>query len=264
VSASASLERTGWLALPRAVDARRCALLAGAIEALVERGLPPLFVYAFDEVWQIGEAACAAISRVTGAEYELLADVWAFRVAPGPEHRGWSAHRGSYALSTDRRAPDLVNVWIALTDATPDNGCMHLVELDDDPAYPGDLRAAPAPEAEAEARARAVPAAAGTMLAWNANVLHWGGRSSAKASGPRTSVTFTLARVGAGAAAGTPRVDLARLDHRARLDLLADQVVLYGELERTLPDVVKRWAALGVALRKMLGVPGPTGPRKAP
>jgi len=247
-SAAASLSASGWLALEDAVASAEARTLAAAVDALVETGVPPLFVYAYDAPWSLGAALARDVTEITGTSYELLADAWAFRIAVGPEHRGWRAHRGSYARFSDRRAPDLVNAWVALTDADVDNGCMHVVELDDDAGYRSS-ELARLDDAATLARAKALPARAGTALAWNANVLHWGGSSSERARAPRTSITFTLRRADRPEASTTPTVDLARLDFRARLDLVADQILAYGDLERGFPAVARRWASLTVALR---------------
>jgi hypothetical protein len=231
------LATEGFMHLARvAVEPRR---LAGAIEELASAGVPPLFAYVFDEPWSLGAAVADAASRATSSRYELLADAWAFLVPPSAGSAGWPPHRGSYELG-DRRSPDLLNVWVALTDATPDNACMYIVPLDADPSYPSDLRSLDAPLAAA----RALPATAGDALVWNANALHWGGRASARARSPRISVTFTLRRQGSPAAKGTRAVTLASLDHRARLDLLAAQIVAYGALDRSLGPEVHAWANL--------------------
>src|SRR5207245_1434751 len=41
---------------------------------------------------------------------------------------------------------------------------------------------------------RAVPAPAGSMLAWNQGVLHWGARASRRASAPRCSASIEFQR----------------------------------------------------------------------
>ncbi|MBX3190010.1 MAG: phytanoyl-CoA dioxygenase family protein [Labilithrix sp.] len=249
------LANEGWLALAGALDPGEQRQLGLCIDALDDAGLPPLFVYAFDATWRIGARLAAALSRATGAPYVLVPDAWAFRVPPGPEHGGWAPHRGTYELSVDRRAPDVLNVWIAVTDATIDNSCMFVVPLDRDPAYPGDLGS----HLAARDGGVALPAPAGTALVWNANVLHWGGPSTRLARAPRVSITFTLAR-------GTDRgvVDVARLDHRARLDLVADQIQAYGDRDPTLGAALRRWADVTVGLRNAVGFARREASRKAP
>jgi hypothetical protein len=230
------LTKDGWLELEGATD--DASALREAIDRLAGEKLPPLFVYAYDETWRIAARLARGLGEALGVAYDLVADAWAFRVAPGPDNAGWAPHRGSYELAANRRAPDLVNAWVALTDATPDNACMYVVPLDDDPAYPGDLQRHEVPIGVA----RAVPAKTGTALVWNANVLHWGGRSSRRAREPRVNVTFTFRRRGASGA--HPLIDLDAFDLRKRLDVIADQVLVYGNLDRTLSPEIREWAKL--------------------
>jgi hypothetical protein len=255
-----AVRTVGWCSLPAVVAPDEARRLVEVIDHLGAEGLPPLFVYAFDATWDVGARIARTLSAALAMPYVVIADAWAFRVAPGPEHAGWSPHRGTYELAPDRGAPDHINVWVALTDATIDNACMHVVPLDEDAGYPGDLRSHAAAE-----RARPLPVPAGTALFWNSNVLHSGGRSSDRAAAPRISLTFTLRRADlAGVDASHPAaIDDLGCDHRARLDLIADQIATYGQLERTLPDVVRRWARMTVNLRDLFASGHSSEPRKA-
>ena len=220
---TALLEREGWSAIPGAVE--DAAALAADVTRIVSLGLPAVFVYACEGVWEIGTRIADGASAALGARYELIADAWAIHVEPGSA--GWPAHRGSYELS-ERAHPDSINVWLALTDVGERDACMHVVPLDRDPAYPNDLRSHDARDA------RALPVAAGTALVWNANVLHWGGPNEGRT---RMSVTYTLRR-------GGEALQLERLDLRARLDLIAEQVLVYGDLDRSITQEIREWAQL--------------------
>lgn len=229
------LARDGWMELARAVPAETAAALAGAIARLREGGLHPLFVYAFDETWAIGRHLARAIETSLGVAYDVIPDIWAFFVPADPTASGWAPHRGSYELAA-RDRPELLNAWVALTDATLDNSCMYVVPLDADRGYPADLLSTDA----ARSAGRALPASAGTALVWNANVLHWGGPSSSRARGPRVSVTFTFQRRGG----SHPALDFARFDLAQRLDVIAEQVEVYAHLDRTVTPELREWAAL--------------------
>lgn len=249
-----ALAREGWLSASRVLSDVETNAIASAIDALSRETLPPLFVYAYPAVWAIGARIAEAISRVLSARYDFIEDAWAFRVPVGPAHAGWPPHRGSYELARDRSAPDSLNVWIAISDATVDNSCMHVVPLDRDPAYPNDLRS----HAAAATEGVALPVAAGTALVWNANVLHWGGPSTERAKEPRTSITFTLRRH------DDARTSAKIGSHAERLDVIADQILTYGELERTLSPRIRRWAELRVGLRKLVGARSDSPSRKGP
>lgn len=239
----ALLAREGFLRIAHAAPSPSS--IARAIEALAAEGVPPLFVYVFDEVWAIGAAVAAAVAEAASARYEILDDAWAFLVPAIAGRAGWAAHRGVYE-PLDRAAPEVLNAWVALTDVTPDNACMYLVPLDADPSYPGDLASTSAP---LEA-ARAVPAAAGEALVWNANVLHWSGRTSARAATPRVSVTFTLRRAGSEAGGPATPVDGATLGHRERLDLVASQIATYADVAGDVDPAAIEWANMMISLRR--------------
>lgn len=246
---AAGFVEVGFVTLHAAAPPEVTNALTRAIAELSVRGLPPLFLYVFDEPWALGAALRDRIARATGHTYELLADAWAFAVAPGEPHAGWAPHRGSTRLSRAKEAPDLVDVWVALTDATLDNGCMALVPRDDDPDYPGHLDIE-APTREAwRSRARLMPIEAGDALAWDANVMHWGERSTARATRARMSASFVLRRADAPRAPGdTITIDAHRFDLRARLDLLAQMIAVYGHLDTDLTPPVRRWAQVLQAL----------------
>jgi ectoine hydroxylase-related dioxygenase (phytanoyl-CoA dioxygenase family) len=216
--------------------------------ALHERQLPASFVYAFDEAWAIGDRLRRRISRAVQHDYALVEDVWGFLVPPGTA--GWPAHRGISDVVLDRAAPEILNVWVALTDVTVDRACMHAVPLPEDPRYPASLASVDTAVAP-HAAITAMPVDAGDALLWNANVLHWGGRCSPSAAGARASCSFTLLR--ADAAAKFPEMKLLRpleqLDLQARMDVLARMVLVYGDPERgDVAEGVREWAVLTLAL----------------
>ena len=243
------LAREGLSSLAKVARPEVCSELVQAVEALAARELPASFAYAFDEIWDIGEHIRERISAASGHDYRLVEDLWAWRIVPG-HGRGWRAHRGVGHELLDRSAPEVINVWVALSDVTAERACMHAVPLDDDPGYPDALDRV---EASLES-VRAMPAVAGDALFWNANVLHWGGRCSARAVGPRISCSFTLCR--ADSAARFSELVLlapgARLDLASRMDAVARMILLYGTPEREdVPLVVREWAAFthGLASR---------------
>lgn len=250
------LGREGFAGLSAIAEPERCAALVRAVEALRARELPATFVYAFDDVWTLGERARERVSAIVGQDYRLADDVWAWQILPGGG-RGWPAHRGVSHVRLDRDAPEIINVWVALTDVTAERACMHAIPLDEDPAYPGALDSVDAPLASA----RAMPAAAGDALFWNANVLHWGGACSARAIGPRVSCSFTLLRADAIARFAEVSLlpPLENLDLTARMDAVARMILLYGGADRgDVSPVVREWAAVTDALASRFGA------RKAP
>ena len=239
------LQREGLGLVDSIASGAICARLVGAIEALHARDLPATFVYAFDDPWTIGAQVRATITALVGQEYSLVEDVWAWLVPPGSA--GWPAHRGVAHALLDRDAPEVLNVWVALSDVTVDRACMHAVPLAEDPGYPAALASLDVPSPSV----RAMPVAAGDALFWNANVLHWGGRCEPDAAGPRASCSFTLCRTDAldRFPELSPLPALAELDLATRMDVVARMVLLYGGAERgDVRGTVREWAAITHAL----------------
>jgi hypothetical protein len=84
---------------------------------------------------------------------------------------------------------------------------------------------------------RAVPASAGSMLAWNQGILHWGGRASSLAAGPRASAAFEFQR-GDKPPFNEPLLDPARAPpFHDRLGLIGKQVLQYQHMYPLSADV---------------------------
>src|SRR5207244_2616081 len=103
---------------------------------------------------------------------------------PTPGASGWPPH------CDDANRPNRVTVWIPLSDATLDNGCMYVVPRD---------RAAADADARLQA-CRALPAAAGSILGWNFDVLHWGSTCT-RPGEPRIAISQEFIAPGAATAA---------------------------------------------------------------
>ena len=233
----------GYLELSSRIDVGLAAALARGIATLCSSGLHPTFVYVYDEAWRVLDCLRPLLSPVLGGGFDVLADVWAWHIDPKTDCSGWPIHRGWY---DDVRGPDgvpcLLNVWVALTDATERNACMHVVPLSSDPHYPGDLHNL----ASLENLAVALPIRAASALVWNANAAHWGGGCDPSFHEARISMSFTVRRRGS-PPDGLPCLRLP-LTFRQRLDLIAEQFETYGERELPPERLEMRWAS---ALRGM-------------
>ena len=117
-----------------------------------------------------------------------LSDGWAWLV-DARTGRGWSGHRGWTSLLRDVDGrPQLINVWLALTDVTTSHSRITLVPRSLDPHYPRALEEAPD-----ERLCKAISVRAGQAIYWDANVFHWGSEAHGVASTPRISVSYTVA-----------------------------------------------------------------------
>jgi hypothetical protein len=124
-------------------------------------------------------------------------------------------------------SPHSLTMWLALSDATPLNGCVYLVpmHLDPDAGRPGVHH-----QVRNAQDIRALPAPAGSMLAWNQNILHWGGRSSRHGGGPRISIACQFQRA-RDPVLGRPLLTPGRLPPlRLRAFLIARAILGYGTM----------------------------------
>jgi hypothetical protein len=131
-----------------------CGGSAGAIERLcygvrqlLKHGWPPTAITLFDEAWLIGADAAALMLATNGSSPVM--DTLGFLVDPATGDKGFSPHRDrqpddwtSRGLPEDIRQtfrPDgtakYATVWIALSQATPANSCLHFLPASHDPGY---------------------------------------------------------------------------------------------------------------------------------
>lgn len=178
-----SLRLDGYFKAGPRLDRSHALRLAQVVSDLARRGIPGVFAFVYDEFWQVLHDLRGLVNRLMGPGWTVAPhDVWIFHVPVGPRHAGWAPHRDLRDPRTlnDDGSPRALSVWIPLTDATPDNGCMNVLPTRDDPWLQGGNGDAAMLQA-----VRALPAEAGAVLGWNTHALHWGGRSSRRATAPR-------------------------------------------------------------------------------
>jgi len=205
--------KEGYLKTNPIIPEPEVKLIADAIEKIHALGLPPVFAYVYDETWQIFRRLSKIVEPILDKNYKItIAGMWAWRI--DKTGSGFSIHRDIYAkdAQADGR-PAHLTVWIPFTDATPENSCMHMLPINLDPNYPDNMRSK---EITNYSDIRALPAKAGSILAWNANIAHWGSKSSSKAQHPRISIAMDFSRADADLDAD----DLA--DYASGPDLNAD------------------------------------------
>lgn len=172
----------GAPAIPPALLAR----CRDAIALVTAAGAPPLAAFAFDAPWELQALLDDHAAAAFDGAAVLLPAFWAWRLT-ADEPRGWGPHRDRPAHAVDDRgAPRSISVWVPLTDATADNGCMYVVPAPWDLQYRN-------PDASSEVWhpqcVRALPAVAGSVMGWTSALLHWGGMARAGVAG-RQSLAF--------------------------------------------------------------------------
>lgn len=188
------LTTEGYLHTGPLLPDAECRALAALALRLHDRGLPPPFALAFDDPWRALWRLSGLLNPLLGGAYRVLPDFWLWIVGPQHEPGGWQPHRDMEKPDPLRDGlPELLTVWVPFTDATPLNGCIYALPLHLDPNFPDNLRERTVPVG-CERYVRALPAARGSVLAWNQYLLHWGARSSRFADEPRISLAFYLQR----------------------------------------------------------------------
>lgn len=190
----AQLDREGYVQLPQLLEPAACGRLAAAAGKLASVGIPPVFCMVYDDFWTPAFRLRRVVEAAFGAEGVILPAVWVWHVDPAKSESGWKPHRevGHKALFENRR-PKALSVWIALTEATPLNGCMYVVPADRDPTY-GTVDDKKHTFGLGEVRA--LPAAPGDVFIWNQALLHWGSHASPRAPGPRVSMSYEFMHSG--------------------------------------------------------------------
>jgi hypothetical protein len=235
--ARADILRDGYACLPAYLDRPRAAALAEGSLAVLHRRWPAPFLLMFDEPWRLARHVARAMRAAINDDLVLRYEMFVYCVdstLPLARARGIPPHRDAPGAGFDLHGPSRLprhgTAWLALTDTDVDNGCVYVI-----PAHA---------ESEADRRrpideARGVPleVAAGTLLMWDGNVAHWGGRhDAARAKGPRIALTCV--------ASVAPTWGLPGLDLPVDVDATE------------LPDMVTRLSFLAALLRGF-GLPEP-------
>ena len=142
----AHLLQRGWMASAAvpAIQAIDTELLLSTIRALKARGWPPVFAFVFDEFWSVFASIWQLMATVLDdANVELEPSFFVYALeAPGstPAVHGkrFTYLGGNFGLphrdhshteaNDEHGNPKIVSVWIPVTDATIENGCMYVVD----------------------------------------------------------------------------------------------------------------------------------------
>lgn len=182
----AMLWHEGYLATPPSIPPALIAACRAAVELVRGAGAPPLAAFAFDAPWELAALLRDHADAAFAGEARLMPAFWAWRLE-ADDARGWDPHRDHTDLELDDDGrPQAIALWVPLTEATADNGCMYVVPAPWDPQYPN-------PRATSEVMfvqsIRALPAQPGAVLGWTSRLLHWGAMAR-PGSPPRISISF--------------------------------------------------------------------------
>ncbi len=192
---SAQVDRNGWFKSEPFFVRSAIARLRVAVEALMREGWPPVFAFLFDDLWQLTrhEKIVGVASTIMKGDVVQLPFLWCHYVAAKNGAAGWPPHEDKAEKG------GAVTVWIPLTDATLNNGCMSFLPrgaVGDDVQrrFVAQEPLTPAEILRLVQAAHAVPADAGSVLGWTDSTVHWGGRCvDPEPNAPRMSVAVSFA-----------------------------------------------------------------------
>ena len=205
--------------------------LARGVAQVREKTGSAVFALLYDEPWELLRRLWWMLEELCGGDdLRVVPRMWVWYLPPSEGAQGWAAHRDHSEPSLRKDgSPNILTVWIPLTDATPQNGCIYALSADADPGY---AKAQGHRISEAQWQSiQAIPAKQGDVLCWNHHLLHWGGRSSSQAKQPRISLAFEVQRNDA-PPMGTPLLEAGRvLSFKERLGLVSLQLLRYEKYE---------------------------------
>lgn len=213
-----------------------------AVDIARDQGLPPLFAFVYDAPWTAFAQLAPIIAPILGEDFRALPDFWCWYLVPNADARGWLPHRDRPGTVRADGTPNTLTVWLALTDATVDNGCIYVLPKAFDPRY--GTSAAPVIGIEDVQNIRALPAAAGTALGWDQQLWHWGARSTRHAQGPRVSIACEFQRADVHPY-NVPLLDVcAPPPFEERLRLIGKQLRQYTHIAPLAPEISRLAARL--------------------
>lgn len=188
----------GWFQLDPVFAAAALGRLNNALNVLMGAGWLPVFCFMYDEFWSLTRAAAVrrVLSMLLGPRYRQRPSFWTHYVEARPGAHGWRPHTDashSPGLLPSGR-PAMMSLWIPLSEATLDNGCMYVIPTSGHPtigARFGSLADVTRDELETILQSsRALPAQAGSVLGWHGHVVHWGSAASGRSPHPRISLAL--------------------------------------------------------------------------
>jgi hypothetical protein len=218
----------GYFHLGPRLPAEHVVRMRTALLRLRARRIPPVFMYVYDDFYNLSGYLRGLLAVVLGDDFRVLPDLYAWCVEPGPSERGWHAHRDrGFECLRSNGMPKSISIWVPLTEATPWNGCMYVMPAGRDPHY---VTRAKQYDVKALHDIRALPAEPGSVLGWTQALLHWSGRSSRRAVEPRLSFSIEYQR-GDEPAFNEPLLDPQVLPpFERRLGLIGKQIQQYQHM----------------------------------
>ncbi len=199
-------------------------IMRDCVETVRRENWPATFAYVYDEFWAVARVLSVArlLSRLLGSEYRQTSNIWTHYVPPRGGASGFKPHIDNPGF------PHRLTLWISLSDATLDNGCIYVIPRDLIPTGIGEAFVNSATLERDQVAAllqgsRAIPTRAGEISGWDFDVIHWG--SINRAGRPRISISMEFV----GQDAETTDYDLPLLDVGASQPTMAQRLNAIGK-----------------------------------
>jgi len=164
--------------------------IACAVANLQRHGWPSVFALVYDEVWLMAFKLIGTL-RAVNSRLKFNMDFWAWYIDPLKTQKGRAPHRDRFNMPFEEdgteKLPMSASVWVALTEATPTNGCIYAVPAKWDENY---YKTGQESTNFDHQNLRALPVKAGDALVWTGRTIHFGSRAAPDAQFPRTSLEF--------------------------------------------------------------------------
>jgi hypothetical protein len=174
-AAIAAIRLDGIFHLDRVVTPETVTRLNALVDTVTAQGWPPAFVFVYDEPWLAARspAAMRLAREALGPGFGQISRPYVNIVQSHQGAHGWTPH-------VDGEHGGRLTTWLPLTEVTLYNGCMHAVPRTFTAPgvyqrFQGDGTFTKAEVMRLLQGTRALPAAAGDILGWPFDIIHWGG-----------------------------------------------------------------------------------------
>ena len=180
--------------------------IALTMDNLVNNGYPAVFIFLFDQAWYLCLHLFDLMQPILNDDEAVLeASMYAWslqRQSKANEKVGSNfgvPHRDityNNCHASDG-SPDILSLWIPLTDVSTENGCMYVVPRECDPQFSIDNTAKDQDPFSHRFNYAAItplaPLKPGAVLIWHPNLIHWGGSCSLSSLlPPRKSIAMAF------------------------------------------------------------------------
>ena len=207
------LVEDGYVLVDEVAEEKLRLKIRDAIATLHAAGYPATFVLLYNETWELAQTALKTLAGATHSSNVFNFDILAWYIDPRENVAGFSPHRDRQPVDTkssfhDDQQAKYVTMWMALSNATPENSCLYVIPKQYDPGYTegdsdtkdiGDERRSDDPmwralsTKESFQNIRALPRLAGQSVLFTHRILHWGSRGNPNSNAqepPRIAISF--------------------------------------------------------------------------